>query len=326
MSSKRAMCCVVLFAAVCVPAAERPAAAAADQNFPAKPIRLVVPQAPGGANDLMARSVANYLTERLGRPVVVDNRAGADGIIGTEIVARSAPDGYTLLMVSAAYTTNAAVRKLPFDPHTAFDWVAMLGTGPTVLAVGPGLPVTSVKEVLAVAKAKPGEIIMASGGGFQHFGSALFKSLSGLDFTIVVYKGGALALLDVMGGRAHMTVGAMSVWLPHIRGGKVTALATGGAKRAAALPDLPTIAEAGVPGYDANSWFALACAAGTPPAIVARLNAEVAGYLKSPDTLKRFESIGAEVDIRTPEELRRMIPIDMAKWARIAREAGLQAE
>ncbi len=325
MNPQRAVCCVVLSAAACVHAAEQ-SATAVDRNYPVRPIRLIVPQPPGGANDIMARSLSNRLTERLGRPVVVDNRPGAETVIGTEIAARSTPDGYTLLLISAAYTTNAAVRKLPYDPYKAFDWIAMLGTGPTVLAVGSTLPVNSVKELLAAAKAKPGQLVMASGNGFQHFGTALFKSLAGIDVIIVVYKGGAPAMFDVLGGRAHMAVGSIPVWLPQIRSGKVTALATGGAKRAAALPDLPTIAEAGVPGYDANNWFALTAPAGIPRAIVARLNAEVAAYLKSPETQKRFEGFGAEVDIRTAEELRKMIPADIAKWTRIAREAGIVAE
>ena len=326
MSFKRAVCFFTLLAAAGTHAAQQPTSAAAEPGYPARPIRLIVPQAPGGANDIMARSVANHLSARLGRPVVVDNRPGAETVIGTEIAARSAPDGYTLLVVSAAYTTNAAVRKLPYDPYKAFDWIAMLGTGPTVLAIGSTLAASSVQDVLAIAKIKPGELIMASGNGFQHFGTALFKSLTGLDFIIVVYKGGAPAMIDVMGGRAHLAVGSIPVWLPQVRSGKVIALATGGARRAAALPDLPTIAEAGVPGYDANNWFALTAPAGTPRAIVTRLNAEVERYLKSPETQKRFESIGAEVDIRTPEEVRKMIPVDIAKWTRVAREAGISAE
>ena len=296
------------------------------QQYPTKPIRFVVPMAPGGANDIMARGVAAYLSEQLGRTVVVDNRAGADGVIGSEVVARSAPDGYTWLMASAAFTTNAAVRKLPYDSERAFDWIAKLGLGPTVLAVGPALQASSIKDVLEFARKKPGEVVMASGGGFQHFGSALFKSLSGLDFTIVVYKGGAPAMLDVIGGRAHVTVGSIPVWLPNIRAGKVKALATGGLRRAAALPDLPTISEAGLPGYDASNWFAMAAPAGTPRAIINRLNTEVATYLRSPETQKRYADMGAEIDISTPEELHRMIPVDIAKWVKVAKEAGMPKE
>ena len=190
MKSNRAACFVVMLAvAAGAQAAQRAAPAGADPNYPTRPIRLIVPQAPGGSNDIMARSIGQYLGGRLGRQVVVDNRPGADAIIGTDLAARSAPDGYTLLLVSAAYTMNPAVRKLPYDPLKAFDWVAMLGYGPTALCVGPLLPVGSVKELLAAAKAKPGSITMASAGGFQHFAHVLFSSLSGHDLTVVLYKG-----------------------------------------------------------------------------------------------------------------------------------------
>ena len=299
---------------------------AAELAYPVRPIRLLVPQAAGGSNDIMARNVANHLTQSLGRQVVVDNRPGAEGIIGTEIVARSAPDGYTLLLASAAFTMNPAVRKLPYDSLAAFDWVAKLGAGPTVLTVGPLLPVSTVKEILAIAKEKPGIVTMATAGGFQHFGTALFKSLSGLDFTILLYKGGFPAMIDVMGGQSHMTVGSIVQSIPHIRSGKLKPLATGGAARAATLPDLPTIAEAGVPGYDASNWWAIAAPAGTPAAIIAKLSAAITIYLKMSETQKRFTNEGAEVEIRTPAEMRKMIPLDMAKWAKVAKEAGIRAE
>jgi tripartite-type tricarboxylate transporter receptor subunit TctC len=326
MNSSLALCFAVMLATAGAHAAQRAASAGADDSYPTRPIRLIVPQAPGGSNDIMARYIGRHLTERLGRQVVIDNRPGGDGVIGTEIVARSSPDGYTLLMASAAFTINPAVRKLPYDSLRAFDWVAMLGFGPTVLTVGPSLPANSVQEVLAAAKAKPGQITMASAGGFQHFGVALFRSLSGLDFVIVLYRGGFPAMIDVMAGQAHMTIGSIVQSIPHIRSGKLKPLATGGAKRAATLPDLPTIAEAGVPGYDASLWWALAAPAGTPANIIARLNAEVATFLRLPETRKRFTEEGAEVDIKTPEELRKMIPIDMAKWAKVAKEAGMRAE
>ena len=301
-------------------------AGAAETQFPTRPIRLLVPQAAGGSNDIMARNVANHLTQTFGKQVVVDNRPGAEGIIGTEIVARSAPDGYTLLLASAAFTMNPAVRKLPYDSLVAFDWVAKLGSGPTVLTVGPLLPVGTVKEILAIGKEKPGVVTMASAGGFQHFGTALFRSLSGVDFTILLYKGGFPAMIDVMGGQSHMTVGSIVQSIPHIRSGKLKPIATGGATRAATLPDLPTIAEAGVPGYDASNWWAVAAPAGTPAPTIAKLSAAITAYLNMPETQKRFTTEGAEVDIRTPEEMRKMIPLDMAKWARVAKEAGMRAE
>jgi len=325
MKPSSASSLIIILAALAVPGS--PVLAAADsEKYPARPIRLIVPQAPGGSNDIMARYVANHLTTSLGKQVVVDNRPGAEGIIGTEMVARSSPDGYTLLMASAAFTMNPAVRKLPYDPLRAFDWVAMLGTGPTVLTVGPSLPVTTVKDVIAIAKSKPGTITMATAGGFQHFGTALFRSLSGCDFIVVLYKGGFPAMIDVMGGQAHMTVGSIVQSIPHIRSGKLKPLATGGATRAATLPDLPTIAEAGVPGYDASNFWALATAAGTPHAAIATLNTEIANFLRMPETQKRFTNEGAEVDIRTPAEIKKMIPVDMAKWAKVAKEAGMRSE
>jgi tripartite-type tricarboxylate transporter receptor subunit TctC len=324
MKSSRAACFVMILAAATGAAeAQR---AGTDASYPTRPIRLIVPQAPGGSNDIMARSVGQHLSGRLGKQVVVDNRPGADALIGTDLAARSAPDGYTLLLASAAYTMNPAVRKLPYDPLKAFDWVAMLATGPTALTVGPLLPVNSVKELLAVAKAKPGQIIMASAGGFQHFAHVLFSSLSGHDLTVVLYKGGAPAMIDVMGGQAHMTIGSIIMTLSHIRAGRLKALATGGAKRAAALPDLPTIAEAGVPGYEASNWWSIATPAGTPPAIIARLNAEIVAYLNLPETRKRLSDEGAEVDIKTPEEMRRLIPADIARWTKVAKAAGMRVD
>ncbi len=302
------------------------AAQAAETQYPMRPVRLLVPQAAGGSNDIMARNVANYLTQTFGRQIVVDNRPGAEGIIGTEIVARSAPDGYTLLLASAAFTMNPAVRKLPYDSMKAFEWVAKLGTGPTVLTVGPLLPVTTVREILAIGRDKPGVVTMASAGGFQHFGTALFRSMSGVDFTILLYKGGFPAMIDVMGGQSHMTVGSIVQSIPHIRSGKLKPIATGGDKRAATLPDLPTIAEAGVPGYDASNWWAIAAPAGTPHAVVAKLNAAITAYLQMPETQKRFTTEGAEVDIKTPAEMKKMIPLDMAKWVKVAKEAGMRAE
>jgi tripartite-type tricarboxylate transporter receptor subunit TctC len=305
-------------------AAQPGAAAAAVENYPTRPIRLIVAQAPGGSNDTMARWVGNYLGTRLGKQVIVDNRPGADALIGTDLAARSAPDGYTLLLVSAAYTMNPAVRKIPYDSLKAFDWVAMLGQGPTALAIGPTLPANSVKELVAIAKARPGQLTMASAGGFQNFVHVLFNSLAGTDITILLYKGGFPAMIDVMGGQAHMTIGSIIQSLPHFRSGKLRLLATGSAKRAAVLPDLPTLAEAGVPGYDASNWWSIATPAGTPPAIVAKLNAEIGAFLKLPETQKRFVDEGAEVDIKTPDEVRRKVLAELAKWAKVAKAAGMR--
>ncbi len=300
--------------------------AAAADNYPTRPVRLIVPQAPGGSNDIMARYAAQYLGGRLGKQVIVDNRPGADALIGTEMAARSAPDGYTLLLASAAYTMNPAVRKMPYDSYKAFDWVSMLGTGYTALMVGPLLPATSVKDVVAAARAKPGTVVMASAGGFQHFAHALFETMSGQKFNIVLYKGGAPAMVDVMGGQSHMTIGSIVQSLAHIRAGRIKALATGGAKRASTLPDLPTISEAGLTGYDASNWWSIAIPAGTPHVIVNRLSTELTAFLNLPETQKRFGDEGVEMNIMTPVEIRKMVAADISKWTKVARAAGMRQE
>jgi tripartite-type tricarboxylate transporter receptor subunit TctC len=295
-------------------------------GYPVRPIRLMVPFPPGGSNDIMARYFAQYLTERFGRQVVIDNRAGADGIIGTEIVARSLPDGHTLLLVSAAFAVNAATRKLPYDPQKSFDWVGTLGYGPSVLVVGPALKVNSAKELFAHGRANPGQLTLATSGGYAHFASELFNHLSGMKMLVVVYKGGFPALLDVMGGQAHVNLGSLIQTLPHFKSGKLTPLATSGAKRATAAPDLPTIAEAGLAGYEANNWWAIAAPAGTPAGVIVKLNAEMARYLDLPETKKRFVAEGAETDPRTPAEVRKMIPVEMAKWANVAKVANIRSQ
>ena len=296
-------------------------AAQGADNYPSKPIRLIVPQAPGGSNDIFARYIGSQVAERLGTQIVVDNRAGAEGMIGSELVARAAPDGYTMLMASTAFTMNPAViKKLPYDQIKDFTFVATLGRGPVLIAVGPSLPVNSVKELVALGKSKPNHITMASAGGFMHFVSAMFRSQAGIEAVIALYKGGGPALTDVTGGHAHMAVSTVPTLAPHLRLGKVKALAVGSAKRLSIMPELPTVAEAGVPGYEASIW---AATAGTPAAIVNKLNAEVAEVLKRPEIIKRFTGEGAEVEMRTPAEIRTMIAADLIKWDKVAQDAKM---
>jgi len=301
--------------------------AVSDPGYPTRPIRLVVPQAPGGSNDIMARYVGLQLGERLRRQVVVDNRPGAEGMIGTDLVAKASPDGYTLLMASAACTQDSAVRvKVPYAAIRGCVGAAMLGSGAVVVTVSPSLPVGSLQDLVALGKAKPGFLTAASAGGFNHFVTALFKNLSGVDMVIALYKGGFPALIDVMGGQAHLAVPTLVTALPHVRSGKLRPLATGGTKRAAALPELPTISESGVPGYDAGIWWAFATPAGTPAAVIAKLNAEVQAVLKLPETQQRFGQEGAEVWPLTPAEVRKLIPQDIEKWAKVARDAGMKKQ
>jgi tripartite-type tricarboxylate transporter receptor subunit TctC len=324
MKSNLAMVVSVLAFTTCAQAAQRSVSDAA--NYPTKPIRVIVPQAPGGSNDIMARFIGAQLGERIGRQVVIDNRPGAEGMIGTETVARANPDGYTLLMASTAFTMNpAVVRKLPYDPIKDFDWVAMLGNGPVLILVGPAAPVNSLQELIALAKSKPNYITMASAGGFMHFVSAMFRSQAGFKGEIALYKGGAPALIDVMSGQAHMAVTTLPTANAALRTGKVKPLAVGGAKRLATLPDVPTAAESGLP-YEAVIWWAWATTAGTPEAVLNKLNTEIGAILKLPETARRFAAEAAEVDIRTPAEIRKMIPADLAKWDKVARDAGMQKQ
>jgi tripartite-type tricarboxylate transporter receptor subunit TctC len=314
----------VIASTTCAHAAQRSVPDSTGAGYPAKPIRVIVPQAPGGSNDIMARFVGAQLGERLGKQVVVDNRPGAEGMIGTDTVAKANPDGYTILMASTAFTMNpAVVKKLPYDPIKDFDWVAMFGKAPVVITIGPSIPVNSLQDLVALAKSKPNYITMASAGGFMHFVSAMFRSVAGFKGEIALYKGGAPALIDVMSGQAHMAVATIPTANPHLRTGRVKALAVGAKKRAASLPDVPSTAEAGLPSYEADIWWAWATTAGTPQSVINKLNKEIAAILALPETAKRFAADSAEVDIKTPAEIRKMIPADLAKWNKVARDAGM---
>jgi tripartite-type tricarboxylate transporter receptor subunit TctC len=301
---------------------------AAAQSYPTKAVRLIIPFPPGGSNDIVGRFIATKLSERLGKQVVPDNRGGAGGVIGTEAAAKSEPDGYTLLIISSAYAINTSLYKLPYDPVKAFTPIAKLGTGPNVFAVHPGVPVNSVKEFIALAKEKPGQLNFAAAGvgSFQHLGSELFKSMTGVDVGIVQFKGGGPAMIDVIGGHTHAALGSLIQFIPHIKSGKVKALGTGGAKRSVSLPDVPTIAEAGVPGYEANNWWGILAPAGTPRSITDRLYKEISAILGSAETQKVFGDQGAEVEIMTPVEFGPYIVTETAKWGKVIKEANIKAE
>jgi len=303
-------------------------ALAGAQPYPSRPLRLIIPFPPGASNDIVGRMIATQLSEKLGKPVVVDNRGGAGGLIGTEAAANSLPDGYTLLLVSLGYAFNASLYKLPYDPATAFAPVALLGAGPVVLVVNSKLPVNTVKELLALAKEKPGQLHYVSGGigSFQHLTGALFKLQSGADIVHVPFKGAAPAMMDVVAGNTEIAIGTIILMLPQIKAGRLKALGVGSTKRLAFLPDVPTIAEAGVPGYEANNWWGIVVPTGTPAAIIERLHKELTVVLASAETKKRFESEGSEAGKMAPEEFGRFITAETAKWARVVKEAGIKAE
>jgi tripartite-type tricarboxylate transporter receptor subunit TctC len=298
------------------------------QAYPTRPIRIIVAFPPASSNDMLARLVGGKLAERYDKPVVVDNRAGANGIIGTDTAARAAPDGYTLLVISTSHTMNAAVYKLPFDPVKSFTAVAMIGSGPNMLAAHPTFPANSVKELIPLAKAKPGQIGYATSGigGINHFGGELLAGIAGIRLLHVPYKGGAPALTDVVGGQVPLIVCTLPLCLPQVRTGRIKALGVGGSRRSVLLPNVPTIAESGAPGYEFNVWWGMLAPAGTPSGIVAKLNSEVGAILSLPESTQRLAAEGAEPKIVSPAEFSRVIASDTAKWVRIAREANIRAE
>ena len=302
--------------------------AAAAQDYPTKPVLLIVAFPPGGSNDVVGRMIATQLGERLAKQVVVDNRGGAGGVLGTEVAAGAAPDGYTILVISLAYTVNPWLYKLKYDPLNAFVPVAMLASGANVLSVHPSVPVNSVKELIALAKQKPGELNYASAGSgsFQHLGSELFKLMAGVDIVHVPFKGGGPAMIDVVGGHSQVLFSSLVQTGGHIRSGKLKALGVGSTARSALFPDIPTIAEAGVPGYEMANWWGIVAPAGTPQPIVDRLAREIGVVLSSPETQKLFAGEGAEVVQKTPAEFAAFIEAELAKWQRVVKDAKIKAE
>jgi tripartite-type tricarboxylate transporter receptor subunit TctC len=300
----------------------------AAETYPSKPVRLIVPFPPGGSNDVVGRMIAAQLSTRLDKAVIVENQGGAGGLIGTEMAARSQPDGYTLLLVSVAYAFIPAIYKLPYDPATAFTPVAILGAGPVVIAVTSKLPVNSVKELIALAKEKPGELNYATAGvgSFQHLASELFKLQAGVDIVHIPFKGGGPAMMDVIAGNTQIAIGSLVQMLPQIKAGKLKALGVGSGKRIAALPDLPTISEAGVPGYEVTNWWGIVVPAGTPRSIIDRLHKELTAVVSSTETKQRFETEGAEPLSMSPDEFGRFIATETVKWARVVKDAGIRAE
>jgi len=299
-------------------------------SYPTKPVRLIVPFPPGGSNDIVGRMVGAELTKKLGEQVVIDNRAGAGGIIGSEIASKAAPDGYTLLIISVAYAYNPSIFKsrLRFDPAKSFTPVTILGTGPNALTVNPKVPAKSVKELIALAKAKPGALNYASAGigSFQHLGTEMFRIMAGINIVNVPFKGGGPAMADVIAGNTQMCMGSLLQLIPHIQSGRLRPLGVGSKTRTSALPDVPTIAEAGVPGYEANNWWGIMAPAGTPAPVIKRLHTDVAAILAMPTMQKRFESQGATTVNMTSSQFGQFIRAETAKWSKVVREAGIKAQ
>jgi tripartite-type tricarboxylate transporter receptor subunit TctC len=300
------------------------------QNYPAKPVRVIVPFPAGGGADIFARLIGRKLGENLGQSFVVDNRAGASGIIGCEAVARSAPDGYTLLMgTTGTHTTNPAVfSKLPYDSIKDFAPISLVAEAPFVLLIHPSLPVKNVKELIQLAKSRPGELIYASSGvgSSSHFGFELFNSMAGIKAVHVPYKGLGPASADTIAGNITMTWDSISASAPFIKAKRLRALGIGSAKRSSLLPDVPTIAESGLSGFELGSWYAFFAPAATPAEIVRNLQREIVKAIAAPGMREQFAALGAEPVGSTPEELAAVVQRDLVKWAKVAREAKVKAE
>ncbi len=299
------------------------------QSYPARPIRIIVPQSPGASTDITARLVAQGLNEAFRQPVIVDNRPGSSGIAGTELVARATPDGYTLMVVASSFSINPALgRKLPYDSIRDFTTVTQLSKFPNMLAAHPSTPVKTLQDVIALAKAKPGQVTYASAGVATgtHMTAELLRYMTKIDLLHVPYKGGGPAMTAAMGGQTQLLVATSVGLLPHVRAGKLRAIAVTSAQRSAAAPDIPTFAESGVPGYEHEPWNGMFGPAGMPKAVLARVNAEVVRVLNTPESKKILEGDGADVVGSTPEQFGIVLKAEIAKWTKVAKAAGIKAE
>ena len=304
--------------------------AAAAQQYPTKPIRLIIPFPPGGSNDVVGRLIATQLSERLGRQIIVDNRSGAGGVIGTEVASQAPKDGYTLLVISIAHAVNPWLYDLKgrYDPLKSFTPIAALASGPNVLVVNPNFPAKNVKELIELAKKSPGKVGWASAGvgSFQHLGGALFEVQTGVKFLHVPFKGGGPAMIDVVGGHNPVMFSSLVQTTPQIQSGKLRALGVGGKKPSPILPGVPTIAEAGVPGYEATNWWGIVAPAGVPQAVVDRLRKEVAAVQAAKPVLEAFAKEGAEVLQMSQAEFAAFMASEQAKWEKVVKASGMKTQ
>ncbi len=323
-AASRSLCCLVLLAPLgATPSFAQPV-------YPVKAVRVIVPYPPGGGNDIIARAVADELSKRTGQTFFIDNRAGASTIIGSEVAAKSAPDGYNVFVSSQ--TTLAIVpnlkRNVPYDPVRDFDPVSLLATQPYLLVVHPSLPVTNVRQLIALAKAQPGKLVFGSPsvGTGGHLSAELFKIATGVDMLHVPYKGGAQAAVEVIGGHVSLMFATFSSVHPFAISGKLRAIAVTAAKRAPALPQVPTIAESGVAGFETVQWIAMSAPRGTPKFAIDRLNAEITAGVKSPDLRERLAAQGYDPEASTPQQLADTIKVEYARFAKLIKAIGLKDE
>ena len=300
----------------------------AQDKYPNRAIRLIVPFAPGGGADISARTIAAKLTERYGQQVIADNRPGAGGNVGVELASKAPPDGYTLLLVSSSYGANPSLYKLSFDPVNGFEPITLVSQQPFILVVHPSLPVRSVKDLIALARAKPGSLNYASSGagGIVHLGTEYFKSVAGIDIVHIPYKGGNTAHNDLVAGFVQVYFGTILSTLPVVKSGKVRAIGVSTEKRNSALPEVPTVAEAGLPGFSFGGWYAVLAPAKTPKEITASLNREIVALLQVPEVKERLAAEGSTVVASTPEQLRQHLQSDIAKWRKVVKAANIRLD
>jgi tripartite-type tricarboxylate transporter receptor subunit TctC len=303
------------------------AQATTTQAFPTKPIRIVVPAVPGGGTDILARLLSPRLTALLGQSMIIDNRAGASTNIGTEFVARAAPDGYTVLISTTPHAVNPTLfKKLPFDPIKDFTMISQLATTQTVLVVHPSLPVKNVKELIALAKARPGQLTSATSGGTSQFLAVeMLKSMAGIDVLNIPYKGAGAALNDTIAGHVQFQVNTLLAALPFIKSGRLRAIAVCGARRAASLPDVPTVAET-IKGFESSGWYALLGPAGMPRDVVSKLHDGFSKALHTPEITRRLADQGVEVVAGSPDELTKLMPLEIRKWGAVVKASGAKPE
>ena len=317
---------VILSVAIPFLAFHAPVAAAAD--YPARPIRLIVPFAPGGGTDMVARVIAPKLSERLGTSVVVDNRGGAGAIIGTALAAKAAPDGYTLLVCDTAHTIQPVLQKLEYDPVKSFSLIASLVTGDSTLVSPASVPARTLQEFIALAKQKPGQLVAgtAGPGSSGHMALELFRVMAGIELIMAHYKGAGAATIDLLGGSVHISNITIQAAVPHLKTGRLRALGVSGLQRSALLPDVPTVSESGLTGYQSKGWRGLMGPAGMPPAITSRLTREVKAILTSNEVKTHFLNNAMEIDYRDPQEFAAFIASEMKRWSGVVRKANISLQ
>jgi tripartite-type tricarboxylate transporter receptor subunit TctC len=300
----------------------------AQEKYPTRPVRIIVPFPPGGGADISARTIAAKLTERFAQQVLVENRPGAGGNVGAELTSKAPPDGYTLMLVSSSYGANPALYRLSFDPVHGFEPITLVSQQPFILVVHPSLPARSVKELIALAKAKPGSLNYASSGagGIVHLGTEYFKSMTGVDIVHIPYKGGNTAHNDLVAGFVQVYFGTILSTLPVVKSGKLRALGVSTDKRNSALPGVPTVAEAGVPGFSFSGWYAVLAPLKTPGHITSLLNREIVALLQSPEVRERLAAEGSTVVASTPDALRTHLQRDIQKWQKVVKAANIRLD